>query len=380
MSEPGNSEMPTDYKQEQDKEKGVNNIINSAEKIASGPIPLIIEKDVIPPSGDKRDFVSLSPYWYRTEGGELEVRDGKINPEVKNYPDSEKLSEVAINIFITSFAARFTENQDEKDGFSGHAVSTLRAWFVDEETRITPSFEYAQMKQGETTGNFYGIIEGSSLVPVIEGINNLKASGLIDTETLKGAESWFNQYLDWLLTSEKAIGKKDAENEREKKGEKGMPNNHATFYDIQVAYIADFLGKSDLAKETIEGVKERIKSQIKPDGEMPEETKRAIPYDYQLFNLYGFSKLAILGQKYGVDLWNWRTEDGRGLQTAFEYFTGQLKRAGDRPFKMNRSGELFFTLRAASLAYGNENYWDLPGDFYQDPLTEEVTAKMFSQG
>lgn len=357
--------------------KRVDNIKNLAERIISSPIPLIIEKDIVPLSGDKRDFVSLSRYWYKTESGELEVRDGEINPEEKNYPDSEKLSKIITNIFVTSFAARFTKNQDGRKRFSGHAVSTLKAWFVDEETRMTPSFEFAQMRPGETTGNFWGIIEGSSLVHVIEGVNNLKACGLIDSDTLTGVEGWFNQYLDWLLTSEKAIGKKDAENEKERKGEKGIPNNHATFYDVQVAYIADFLGKSDLVKETMEGAKERIKSQIKPDGEMPEETKRAIPYDYQLFNLYGFSKLAILAQKYGVDLWNWRTEDGRGLQTAFEYFTEQLKRAGNKPFKMNRSGELFFTFRAASLAYGDKSYWDLPSNFYHDPFAEEVTTKIF---
>lgn len=354
-------------------------LLEAAGTILKSQTPLITDKAVFPPKACKNDFVSLSPYFYQTEGGgeDLTVRDGEINPMTKKYPDSENLGKAAGDIFITSLAAKLTENQGEKEAFAGRAISVINAWFIDEETRMTPSFEFAHMKPGEETGNFWGIICGNQLIRAIDGVNLLKDNGLIDEKTLKGVEGWFGQYLKWLLESKKAIGDPTAGNEKERGGEKGMANNHGTFYDVQVAYIADFLGNSELAKATIEGAKERIKSQLNPDGEMPLETARATPYDYQLFNLYGFCELALLGQKYDIDLWNYQTDDGRGLKNAFNYFANKLENAGDTPFKENKSGELYFAFRAASRAYDNPAYWELPKTYYPDPLVDEVTQEMF---
>lgn len=344
-----------------------SSIKTAADNILVSPIPLITDKDKIAPSGDKRDFVSLAPYFFLKDNGEIENRDGEVNPATKDYPDSEKLGQAVGNIFITSLAARLAENKADGERFAQSAISTLRAWFINEETRMTPSLEYAEMKQGETNGNWYGIIEGQGLVHVIEGVDYLKDEGLIDPDTLKGVEGWFEQYLKWLQESEKG------------KQAKNAPNNHGTFYDVQVAYIADFLGKTDFAATTIEEVKKRIKSQINPDGKMPLEAQRALPYDYQLYNLYAFSELASLGEIYRIDLWNWETSDGRGIKKAFEYFANQLKKVGNEPFKMNRAGEFYLAFRAASKAYDVPDYWDLPVKYYKSPLADEISAEKFGQ-
>lgn len=341
-----------------------SSIRSEAEKILNAPIPLITEKRIVPPSGDKRDFISLSPYFWLVDG-KLEQRDGEVNPEIKDYTDPEKLAQATSNIYLTSLAANLAENQTDKERFADCATSTLNAWFVDEDTKMTPSLEYAQVRQGETRGNWYGIIEGQRLVHVIEGAKSLKEAGLIDHKTMAGVESWFHQYLSWLQGSEKG------------KQARVAPNNHGTFYDVQIVYIADFLGETELARATIEGVKKRIASQVEPDGRMPLEAERAIPYDYQLYNLYAFSELAFLGQKYSIDLWNWQTEDGRGLKKAYEYFSKQLDGAGGKPFKMDRAGELYLAFRSASEAYGNTGYWSLPKRYYDNPLADEISTQKF---
>lgn len=258
-------------------------LLEEAKKIINSPIPLITDKDIVPPSGNKNDFLSLSPYHNLDKDGKLVYKDGEINPKTKDYPDSENLDTLTRYIFITSLAAKLTEDQTERERLAHYAVSALKAWFVDDQTKMTPALEYAQMKPGEEVGNFWGIIEGSGLIPIIDGIKYLKEMGLIDAETLKGVEDWFKQYLNWLLTSEKGIK------------EKAMPNNHGTFYDLQVASIADLFGQSDLVISTITEARERIKIQINPDGKMPRETSRVASYDYQLFNLYALCRLALLG-------------------------------------------------------------------------------------
>lgn len=355
MGEPGSTEF----------DMTKSSVETAAEKILVSPIPLITDKDKVSASGDKRDFVSLAPYFYLMENGEIEKRDGEVNPVTKDYPDSKKLIQVTGNILLTSLAAKSAESDADKKRFAQGAVSTLKAWFVDKETRMTPSLEFAEMKQGETDGNWYGIIEGQRLVHIIDGVKHLKEGDLIDPGTLMGVEGWFEQYLKWLQESEKG------------KQAKNAPNNHGTFYDVQVAYIADFLGKADLAATTIGEAKKRIESQINPDGKMPREAERALPYDYQLYNLYAFSELADLGNKYGIDLWNWKTGDGRGIKTAFEYFANQLKDAGDKPFKMNRAGEFYLAFRAASKVYNNPDYWGLPVRYYKSPLADEISAEKF---
>lgn len=361
-------------KQETEKE-----VLKIADRIILTPIPIITDKSNSP-SEDKRDFVSLSPYWHLDEDGEPIQKDTVINPEVESYQDPKKLQTVKNAIYICSLAADATEDASQREKYRDYAVSAIKTWFINDETRMTPSLEYAQVKQGEESGNFYGIIDGAGLVQVVEGISNLRESGLIDEETLDGAKKWFDQYLNWLLTSEKGIGKKDAENAKERGGEKAMSNNHGTFYDTQVAYIADFLGKEEIVQGAIQSTKERIKTQITPDGEMPEETKRGdMSLDYQVFNLFALSEMAAIAKKHGVDLWNYETEDGRGIKKAFEYVNGQLEGKDKTSFRYNRTGELYYSFRAASQAYETEGYWDLPQRIYNDPLANEASAKKFGK-
>lgn len=364
---------------EAEKQETEKEVLKIAERIVLTPIPIITDKSNSP-SEDKRDFVSLSPYWHLDEGGKPIQKDTVINPDIESYQDPKKLQTVKNAIYICSLAADATEDASQREKYLDYAVSAIKTWFINGETRMTPSLEFAQIKQGEENGNFYGIIDGAGLVQVVEGISNLSDAGLIDEETLDGAKKWFGQYLNWLLTSEKGIGKKNAENAKERGGEKAMPNNHGTFYDAQVAYIADFLGKEEIVQGAIQSTKERIKTQITPDGEMPEETKRGdMSLDYQVFNLFALSEMAAIAKKHGVDLWGYETEDGRGIKKAFEYVNGQLESKDKTSFRYNRAGELYYSFRAASQAYGIDGYWDLPQRIYNDPLSNEVSAKLFGR-
>jgi hypothetical protein len=368
-----------------EKQSGKSEILTAADKIILTPIPLITDK-ADSPSEDKRDFVSLSPYWHLDEGGELKQIDTVINPEVEKYRDPQKLQNVKNAIYITSLAANATKDNVQKERYKDYAVSAIKIWFINEETRMTPSLEYAQIKPGEKSGNFWGIIDGAELVHVVDGINNFKRAGVLnenneeDKKVLDGAREWFDQYLNWLLTSKKAVGKKDEGNEKERGGEKGMPNNHGTFYDVQVAYIADFLGKEDIVKEAIQSTKERIGTQINIDGEMPAETLRGdMSLDYQVFNLYALSEMAIISKKHNIDLWNYETDDGRGIRKAFEYVNNQLEGKDKKSFRYNRAGELYYSFHAASQAYDMEEYGKLPQRIYNDPLSNEVSAEMFGK-
>jgi len=351
-------------------------VVAAAEELILKPVPLITEKEIVAPSGDKRDFVSYSPYAYSTEQGQLSFRDGEINPDIKKSPDSDNLGRVEGNILTMALAVKETDDVDQKEKFTQYALTNIKYWFVNEEIRMTPNFEFAQMNPGELDGNFYGIIEGVGLENVIQGVRILKEEGKIDDNLFEGVKNWFKEYLNWLQTSEKAIGNPKAENEKERGGERAMKNNHGTFYDVQVVSIADFLGDKELVFKTLDSAKERIESQITGEGEMPAESERqgGSAKAYEIFNLEAFAKLALLGQKYDVDLWK-----EEKLEKAFQYFAEELKGAGDEPFKFDRKGAMYLSYRAASEAYNNQEYWELPTKYYSDPLAEEMTEKMFKK-
>ena len=65
--------------------------------------------------------------------------------------------------------------------------------------------------------------------------------------------------------------------------------------------------------------KNRIFTQIEPNGSQPKELARTKSFSYSVMNLHGFLYLARLGQKVGVDIWGIESEDGRSIQKAYEY-------------------------------------------------------------
>jgi hypothetical protein len=57
------------------------------------------------------------------------------------------------------------------------AARHLRAWFLDEQTRMNPNLEYAQAIHGITKGRGTGIIDTVHLVEVARAASVLESSG-----------------------------------------------------------------------------------------------------------------------------------------------------------------------------------------------------------
>ena len=97
-------------------------------------------------------------------------------------------------------------------------------------------------------------------------------------------------------------------------------NNHGSSYDSQVAGFSLFTGEDPIATVILDSVKiKRIDRQIEPDGSQPWELERTKSMSYSIKNIDHLMENAILAQRHGIDLWNYKSTDGRSIKQAVRF-------------------------------------------------------------
>jgi hypothetical protein len=300
------------------KQEVVTAVTAAADKaMHEGPFS-VMQKAVLPPSGDKHDYMSQAPYFWadpaKPNGLPYIRRDGERNPELKKISDHDNLGRMAEDARNLALAYYLTG----KAAYAERSSLLLRTWFLDPATRMNPNLEFGQGIPGINTGRGIGLIETRSLMSVVDAAGLLAGSKTWSDADQEGIKAWLSQFLNWMQTSTKG------------KDEDAAKNNHGTWYDLQVVDYALFLGKPDLAVDTLNRVKSRrIALQIEPDGRQPLELARTNAFSYSIGNLDGLMQLAWFGSQVGVDLWSFHTPDGRCIRVALDfllpYATGEKK-------------------------------------------------------
>jgi hypothetical protein len=233
--------------------------------------------------------------------------------------------------------------------YADRAASQIRCWFLDPATRMNPHLKYAQLVKGMNEGSRWGIIDTAVLIWVVDAEALLQGSSCWSPDDHRQLQQWFSAYLVWLKTSE--LGKREA----------AAPNNHGSYYDLQVADFALFTDQKELAREVLENAKtKRIAQQIEPDGSQPAELARTKSYEYTIVNLDAMFIMASVGERAGVDLWNYHTADGRSLRAALDWMIPFA--VGEKPWTHQQiiprpsNSKLVRLLRLAAIAYHETAY------------------------
>jgi Alginate lyase len=284
-------------------------LLAEAEKsIKRGPYS-VVDKQKVPASGDKHDYYSLGPYWWPTPGkpnGEPYSRkDGNINPE-RDGSAFDASSLIALTRDVATLSLAYYYSGDRR--YSAHAALLVRTWFLNPATRMNPNLAYAQAVPGISAGRAEGIIDAHRFMPIIESVGLLASSGAISPNEQKALELWFGDLVTWMASS--PTGKQ----ERAKK------NNHGIYYDLLMSHFALFARRSDVTKAVVNAfAADRIATQFAVDGSLPEELTRTRSWHYTHWTLLATSQLAGLGECVGLDLWKFRTADGRGLRRSLDW-------------------------------------------------------------
>ena len=308
----------------------------------------VVSKAVTPPSGDKHDYMSQAPYFWpapKSPNGLPYIRrDGERNPEINKITDHHTMDQMVSAVETLALAYYLKGNE----AYAAKAAQLLRAWFFDPATRMNPNLQYAQFIPGINTGRGIGLIETRGLTQVVDSVGLLAASKAWTEADQRKLQEWFTKFLNWM---------QESKNGRE---EAAAKNNHGTYYAVQAASYALFLGKKDLAVSILEAVRQkRIASQIEPDGRQPLELVRTKAWSYSVGNLDGLMLLARLGENVGVGLWNYKTADGRSIRKALEYLVPFA--LGESKWPDQQIGEwqpqtLFPLMRIAAAHYQDPQY------------------------
>jgi hypothetical protein len=331
--------------------------------LSAGPFS-VMQKTRVPPSGDKHDFLTLAPYWWpdpSKPGGLPYIRrDGEVNPESRQGTDDETF--VRMHTAAFALARAYRETKDER--FASRAALLLRTWFLDPATRMNPHLDFGQAVPGRNEGRAEGIIATRRLVNVVEAARLIAASPSWTAADRKGFEAWCAAYATWLRTS------------RNGRDEAAARNNHGTWYDAQLVALLLHTGQRAEAARVLESqTRARLASQIDRDGRQPEELARTRSWSYSVMNLEGWFTVATLASKAGVDLWSFRTADGRSIRGALDYLVAFA--AGERKWTHEQitpatNDDLVPLLRQAATAWRAPAYAALA-----DTLAAKREPEMF---
>ncbi len=338
-------------------------LINTAEEaVSAGPFSVVFD-ELIPPSGDKHDYASMGPYWWPNpdsiDGLPYIRRDGQVNPERINY-DKIPMATLGETVSILALAYYFTD--DER--YAKKVAILLRTWFIDPDTKMNPNLNYGQFIPGRSAGRGVGIIESRVLIDIGEVLALIGQSPCWNDVDQRLLTVWYNTFLDWLLTS--PIGEDESD----------RSNNHGTWYDNQVAYLALQTGREDIAEQYLRSIIDRrIPEQIAADGSQPHELKRTRTLSYTKFNLRALITAARLGDKLELDIWKVTNGEGGNIAAAIDFLADNAVDNGPWPFEQityTGNADLISLMSLARDKYDDVRYSQT---LRMLPLTDRIVSR-----
>ncbi|EJD00425.1 chondroitin AC/alginate lyase, partial [Fomitiporia mediterranea MF3/22] len=307
---------------------------------------------ILPPNGDKRDYLSWAPYhwpncnWCSGPREHLAtawttckyvVKDGHINPDVREIPGVSNAADVAQSILYNAAAAVLSGSED----FSKTAAQFIQAYFLDARDGMHPRVAYGQVIRGPGTqqGQYLGLIDLRGMVKVVNAVQIMREANApawtsaLDTQMV----NWASQYVKWMQSD--PLGQKAL----------SAPNNHGSFATNQLAAVNILVQDTGAATAALNTYfSNQFQDQIAASGEQPFEAVRTRPFHYRCFNLEAMITNAKLGDQLGLNFWSAKSKYGATIKDALDFV--MAKGPGNEDI-----ADIFPHIAAVAAAYGDPN-------------------------
>ena len=251
-------------------------------------------------SGGLHDYFSEGDYWWpdpRNPTGPYIRRDGFSNPANFN---AHREALIRFGLMGPALVSAWRLTRDKR--YSAHFLKHIRAWCVDDATKMNPNLQYAQAIMGVSKGRGTGIIDTLQWTDLARGLRVMETTGGMSAAEITPIKAWFAAYVDWMATSKNGIEEELA------------TNNHGACWVLQVAEFAQFAGRADLVELCRDRYKNHlIPNQVAKDGTLPLELARTKPYSYSLFDgdvLTGICQSLSTSRD---NLWTFKGSKGAGV-------------------------------------------------------------------
>ena len=251
-------------------------------------------------SGGLHDYFSEGDYWWpdpKNPTGPYVRRDGFSNPGNFN---THREALIRFGLMGPALVSAWRLTKDKR--YVAHFLTHIRAWCVDDATKMNPNLEYAQAIMGVSKGRGTGIIDTLQWTDLARGLRVMEATGGMSATEIAPVKAWFAAYVDWMATSKNGIEEELA------------ANNHGACWVLQVAEFAQFAGRKDLVDLCRDRYKNHlIPDQVAKDGTLPLELARTKPYSYSLFDgdvLTGICQSLSTPKN---NLWSFKGPKGAGV-------------------------------------------------------------------
>ncbi len=321
--------------------------------------------------GTIHDFYSEGDYWWpdpqSPDGLPYIRRDGQSNPD--NFTSHRLLMRTMRNQVSTLVLAyRMTG----EESYGARACQILKEFFLDPETRMNPSLDYAQAIAGICSGRGIGVIDTIHLADIPFAVEALKSSPSMTKELYLGLKDWFSRYLGWMLCSPNGIE------------EMNTVNNHCVCFIMQAAVFALFTDNAQIAEFCRTQYKTRLLAQMDPDGSFPLELARTKPYNYSAFLLDNLTSVCQLLSTEEENLWVWETPDHKSYEKALDFLAPYILDKNRWPYPKDVEHFEAFPIRYSFLLFAGhalgrqeliDFYFQLPEEISDEEALRNLAVR-----
>jgi hypothetical protein len=271
--------------------------------------------------------------------------DGRINPAADraDFRAATMLSRAMRNLGL-AYALSGDPQYAEK------ALELIRAWCLDPQTYMEPAFTNGQSVI-ELSTTLPGLLYGADLIWDYAGFT---ASDKVALQA-------------WTRALAASLRERQTETDA---------NNFGDWRLVTLAASAVITEDTALMRYVVDHYRALVPNQIDADGKTVKELHRTKALDYASFAINAISQVCEIARHWGVDLYRFRTADGRGsIERAFTWLAPYTVDPSSWPYQQIApyKGANAAVFEFAFLTWGNPAYMRAI-ERWQRPLEETRTA------